>query len=128
MVIKMTLGDNDFTELINTFCENVLFQRRYLDNPYTKDNSTEGLKKFKDFCIMIDNYNKILFKDFDELDKNSMEYVINTTKKLFSEYNSGHDLEVEVLDVISTKWQNGENVYYITQHSTESNPNIYLVF
>lgn len=121
MIIKLTVKDNDFTALIETFCENLFEKLCFNTRDY--DDPTELYQALK----ASDEIRRIIF---DDEPKNLTDEVKTILKaKVFLEWCTFLDtldkpestkeyLKKEFRCSFSytfkDRWENGENVYYFT--------------
>lgn len=132
MIIKMTVRDNDFAELLESFSKNLTMKllTYYLKNSkLPEDSIEEKLKKSRENFDNYDRVNTILNPNTDvKLKKNSEDYnfLKNTIEKEFEEYLINkkvskdskeyllNNFKVEISYEMIDKLENGEVVYYFT--------------
>ena len=129
MIIKYTLNDNDFTQVIEQHLEEY---GPFLGTLNTIDENIE----FKDNIMKYDEMSK------DDLERKALKQkLIKTIKQKFKDYinsiqpNSNwhtdgfnakeliesksyilRNIRINIVNSISDKWQNGEVVYYFTSN------------
>lgn len=130
MIIKYTLKDNDFTQVIEQYLEEygpfLAIHFRTLDDyiEFKKDVSRYGelpinsqeQKKLKE---KLTETIKQRFKDYiNSIKENSNWHTEGMTAKDLIE-SKGYifnNIKIEIVNSITDKWQNGEVVYYITSN------------
>lgn len=109
MIIKMTLNDNDFSEVIESF-----IQRLYYGYPVRESGNGDFFAMIKERKHFMELYNN---DDFTEEEK---EWFIEVITKAWNQHiNNRTDKEYlqknfvcKIVESITGKWENGEAFYF----------------
>ncbi len=130
MILRITVGDNDFTEELEQFASDIegtayVMKAARLDNDsLTQDEKLalfERLEKFRKLFYNIDKYTPELAAELCEMVKQNWEIFVNDIMcdhdwwspedaKRIKEYLI-RDFKVKFQKSLSPKWENGEVVY-----------------
>ena len=130
MIIKYTMNDNDFTQVIEqyleeygpylaiffeTLDEHIEFKRDVAKYDELSNNSPEKAK-LKDKLTKLRNQKFIAF--INSIKENSNWHTIGFTAREMIESKDYilSNISIEIVDSITDKWHNGEVVYYITSN------------
>lgn len=125
MIIKATFHDNDYKNVLEGFFSKGL----YLMLCYIK----EGLSESKEDTVLyvrysntIDKYCKMI-QDEKIFEKHTQQDLLNMLGDAFNKYidemhsdNAKYlkeNLELEIIDSVKDKWENGEVLYFFPMHS-----------
>ena len=125
MIIKATFHDNDYKNVLEGFFSKGL----YLMLCYIK----EGLSESKEDTILYVRYSNTIDKDCkmiqDEkiFEKHTQQDLLNMLGDAFNKYIEENysdtakylkeHLELEIIDSVNDKWENGEVLYFFPMHS-----------
>lgn len=124
MIIKLTVNDNDFGILIDSFMDNL--SSRIIDFP--KDlEAWEDKNKQYEYIMNVRKVSKLMNPNVSEKhSKEDKEIIIDKVKESFGRYVGEKEpdkakylidkLEVKIINSMMDKWENGE-VWYWFQHS-----------
>lgn len=114
MIIKITLNDNDFGFLMESFARKIIL------DPYYISEKTASLEEFHQFFLDCKRYRKCINLESGEYSEEDCRFVEDMVRKHFLQYISNNDsfdylsehFEITVVESITDQWKNGE-VYYI---------------
>lgn len=121
MIIKLTVKDNDFTMLIEEFCENLFeklcFNTRDYDDPlelYQAIKATDEIRK-----IIFDDEPKNLTDEVKTILKAKVfmewaSFIDSTDVKESTKEYLKKEFRCSFSYTFKDRWENGENVYYFT--------------
>lgn len=116
MIIRITIGDNDFTKQLTGFSTNLVNKTL---KQFEQNRDYEGWKKF--FDIINPNVTERPTKEQKEF---VIDAVSKTIKEICGQTDVGEyirdNLKVTVVEIYRDRWENGEVLYYFTR------PNIIL--
>ena len=125
MIIKATFHDNDYKNVLEGFFNKGL----YLMLCYVKEGLTDSVEDttlYVRYSTTIDKYCKMI-QDEKIFEKRLQQDLINMIGDAFNKYidemYSEHskylkeNLEIEILDSVSDKWENGEVLYFFPMHN-----------
>ena len=124
MIIRFTVNDNDYKEVIEKFFNKGL----YLMLCYVKKGLTDSeqdMKLYVRYSTLIDKYCKMIQdeKIFNVNDANDLCFML---KDAFNKYLEEKDfkakdylkenLDISIVDSVKDKWENGEVLYFFPMH------------
>ena len=125
MIIKATFHDNDYKNVLEGFFNKGL----YLMLCYVKEGLTDSVEDttlYVRYSTIIDKYCKMI-QDEKIFDKKTQQDLINMVGDAFNKYIDEmyseqakylkENLEIEILDSVNDKWENGEVLYFFTMHN-----------
>ncbi len=130
MIIRLTVGDNDFSERITPFFKDFWMRMLELhpDNCFTVNESYEELsawrqREAKVRSIMNPNNEHVLTDEEKSFVKEHVTKIFGEfVDRWFSKEDATYlknNLSVELVDYCVDKWENGE-VFYWFQHSNQA--------
>ena len=117
MIIKLSIGDNDFESTMMSFAKKIACGMYPI--PTKKENKTKP-GYFSELIKKNETYRNAIRKTTDDtITDEEKEMVINAIKEGWNEIHKDNSylydlLNVEIVDFITDKWQNGEVFYIIT--------------
>ena len=125
MIIKATFHDNDYKNVLEGFFSKGL----YLMLCYVKEGLTDSVEDttlYVRYSTTIDKYCEMIQNE-KIFDKKTQQDLINMIGDAFNKYIDEmyseqakylkENLEIEILDSISDKWENGEVLYFFPMHN-----------
>lgn len=131
MIIRFTMNDNDYTQLLELFLNKSLICRIYSYTDYLKQNldikkigEAKYYKEWKEITLVRDNFEKLMVKCRDnEIDKDEKKQFLRILKDIFlyftktvgKDYDYNYikrNIRIQLKNQISDEWQNGEVIYY----------------
>ena len=125
MIIKATFHDNDYKNVLEGFFSKGL----YLMLCYVKEGLTDSVEDttlYVRYSTIIDKYCKMI-QDEKIFDKKTQQDLINMVGDAFNKYIDEmyseqakylkENLEIEILDSVNDKWENGEVLYFFPMHN-----------
>lgn len=125
MIIKLTVNDNDFYNIMYNF---IIKMWHYTDTKYSKDLSPDELNQLIKEIDEHDAIIRLINPNIDtKLSKENEDKVIEYIKKNFERYLDKHaskdtkeyllkNLKISFQESFKDKWENGE-AFYWCQHS-----------
>lgn len=121
MIIRMTVNDNDFSEIIEPFIKNFIINVCF----YKKDENQSYEKRVKEYELSekaLKYLNPNLYEDMQSYTQEELDELNSIIKKAFKVYVLEHcqtnanylieKLEVTFQDSFTDKWENSEAYYY----------------
>ena len=130
MIIRLTLGDNDFTSDLEDFCKRLRDRMFAFDEPCPDNNDYPGVEEYSQAIIdwlnrrkLADETRRYLMNPDNRFSKKNKEYhqICQEVKRLWIKFAKEIDMERFVPDIsiqysLDEKWENGEVVYYFTPY------------
>lgn len=122
MIIKITVNDNDFGFLMESFARKIIL------DPYYISEKTASLEEFHQFFLDCKRYRKCIKLESGEYSEEDCRFVEDMVRKHFLQHISNDEsfdylsehFETTVVESITDQWENGE-VYYIFPTSYTDN-------
>lgn len=116
MIIRITISDNDFTEILTRLSTNLVNKAL---RQFEIQQDYDGWRKF--FDIINPNVTEKPTKEQKEF---VVDAILKTLKNIAGNTDTGEyikdNLKVTVVEIYKDRWENGEVLYYFTR------PNIIL--
>ena len=122
MIIKLTVHDNDFTERVEIFAQDLFSKIYWYDEQKENETIEDKLEE-----INLKNKIQSLMNEQNQLSKEDKKFICDLVKKLWEQYIDNekyyqphtkdylkNNFRVNISYNFKDKWENGENVYYFT--------------
>ena len=130
MIIRLTFGDNDFTQYLEDFCEGLRIRMFAFDENYprkdafsSKEEYSQAWIDFMDAKHKADETRHHLLNPDNRFTKKSKEYrqICDEVIRLWNAFAPSVDMEgwepdVSIQYSLAEKWENSEVVYYFTPY------------
>lgn len=130
MIIRLTLGDNDFTSDLEDFCKRLRDRMFVFDEPCPDKNDYPGVEEYSRAIIdwldrrkLADETRRHLMNPDNRFSKKNQEYhqICSEVERLWSKFAEKIDMErfvpyISIQYSLDEKWENGEVVYYFTPY------------
>lgn len=118
MIIKITINDNDFSELIRAFC-----QKLSHGCPMPLPDENAGSDAINEYIKADKRWNEIYHMTDDQLSQSEKEWFCQIIIRAWNRYVKNHkdaeyllnSFECTFVDSITGNWENGEIFYWFPQ-------------
>lgn len=128
MILKITFHDNDFTQYIENFLDEMHMDKRLIAykllDPYKDD--TERVQEYYEISSNNDKILDDLYNDGDNIKEEHIKAFIKLFKDAFIIYLNENcldsisylekNLEVNSIEAVKSKWENSEVVYWFVDY------------
>lgn len=127
MILKITFGDNDFTQVIEEFLDKVYVDRggaiQYIIDKYKEADRDLYYKKINELMEFTFYLNQKWSEDITKEDmlkyieylKDNLGYYFEQHENENKDYLMKH-LKITPVKTVASKWQNGEVLYWFTSY------------